>query len=178
MSRYGSSNSNAISFIMFGILLCIPAVVWCSLSIYNGVVFGIHCEGHLKRAADANTVDMASKELADAIKYLEDNKMTEGYTSVLWNTPSADVGFFYQNLKSSLEELKKVTPETAQLERTNVLMKLRETLLDHGDSGDSVTCPSGISVFPNNAAYFWTGWLVLILGGIGFVLAIVGFAQL
>lgn len=122
---YGRQSSAGL--FVFGILLCLPAVLWGGLRIYNGVVFDIHCEGHLKRAADANTIEMASKELVDAIKYLEDNKMTEGYTSVLWKTPAADVGFFYQNLKSSLEELKKVTPETAQLERTNVLMKLRET---------------------------------------------------
>lgn len=162
------SDSSGCAIFLFGILLCIPAVLWFGLRIYNNVVFGIHCEGHLKRAADANTVDMASKELADAIKYLEDNKMTEGYTSVLWNTPSQDVGFWYQNLKASHEELGKITPTTTQFERTNVLMKLRETLLDHAEKGDSVTAPSGISVFPNNAAYFWTGWLVLFLGVIGF----------
>ena len=176
MSRYG--RESVAPYFVYGILLCLPAILWCGLRIYNRVVFEIHCEGHLKRAADANTVDIASKELADAIKYLETNKMTEGYTSVLWKTPSEDVGFWYQNLKSSHKELSKVTPQTVQLERTNVLMKLRETLLDHGDEGDHVTCPNGISVFPNNAAYFWTGWLVTLLGGVGCAFVFVGYTLL
>jgi len=161
MSYYGRRDRS--SYFVFAFVFVLPLIIWSGLRIYNGVIFDIHCEGHLKRAADANTVDMASKELDDAIKYLEDNKMTEGYTSVLWRTPDQDVGFWYQNLKSSREELSKVTPTTTQLEKVNVLMKLRETLLDHGEKGDSVTSPSGISVFPNNAAYFWTGWLVLLL---------------
>lgn len=172
---YRSRNSNGSGLILFGVLMCLPAILWSGLSIYNAVVFDIHCEGHIKRAADANTIKMAETELDDAIKYLEDHHMTSGYTAVLWNTPDTDVGFWYNNLKSSRDELGKVKEETSQLERTNVLMKLRETLLDHGDSGDHVTAPSGISVFPNNATYFWTGWLVILMLVAGVIMGFVGF---
>jgi hypothetical protein len=156
--------------ILYCVVLCLPAVFWTGIRIYNAVVFNIHCTGHLKLASDANTVEMAQKELAIAIKYLEDHNMTEGYTSVLWKTPSEDVGFWYQNLKAAHAELGKVNSETTQLERTNVLMKLRETLLDHGKNGDTVTAPDGISVFPNNTGVFVSGWIVFIMAGIGVIL--------
>lgn len=174
---YYSRRSDASGYFFFGVILCIPFLIWSGLRIYNSIVYDIHCGGHLKRAADANTVDTAKKELAEALKYLEDNKMTEGYTSVLWKTPSEDVGFWYQNLKSAHEELEKVTPETTQLERTNVLMKLRETLLDHGEKGDSVTAPGGISVFPSNTPYFIFGWLTFLVGCGGAFCLVVGFAK-
>lgn len=171
---YRSSRSNGGGLIFFGLLICLPALLWTGLRMWNSVVFDIHCEGHIKRAADANTVKMAETELDESLKYLEANHMTRGYTAVLWHTPDTDVGFWYNNLKSSREELGKVTDETSQLERTNVLMKLRETLLDHGDKGDHVTMPSGISVFPNNAAYFWSGWLVFLMFIAGAIMIFAG----
>lgn len=153
------------STFVFGLFLCIPAVFWIGCVVYNNIVFDIHCGGHIKRAADANTVKMAEDELNIAIKYLDENHITSGYTAVIYNTPDTDVGFWYNNLKSSREELGKVTEETSQLERTNVLMKLRETLLD----GNHVTMPNGIGAFPHNALYFWSGWIVLIMGIYGLI---------
>ncbi|MSR85432.1 hypothetical protein EXS71_03310 [Candidatus Uhrbacteria bacterium] len=41
------------------------------------------------------------------------------------------------------------------MEKTNLLMKLRQTLLDHKQSGEEVTEPSGMSIFPYNVLYFW-----------------------
>ncbi len=130
------------------------------------IQFNRNCEGHLKRAGDANTVELALQEMKIAVKYLEDNEMTEGFTSIIYTTPDEDMGFFYQNLKASVEELQKVTPETPQLERSNVLMKLRETLLD----GDEVTIPEGASVFPYNKSFAVWGLLsvlfLVIFGGL------------
>ncbi len=134
-------------------LICLPLLVLSGVRTVKWVLFNRDCGEHIKRAADANTVEMAAEEMRTVIRYLEENRMTEGYTSVLYNSPDEDVGFWYKNLKSSLEELEKVKPETAQLERSNILLKLRETLLDHGDRGDAVTAPNGISVFPNNIFY-------------------------
>ena len=134
-------------------VVLLPLLVLSGVRVVKMVLFNRDCGDHIKRAADANTVEMAAKEMRIVIAYLEDNKMTDGYTSILYNTPDEDVGFWYKNLKSSLEELEKVKPETTQMERSNILLKLRETLLDHGDSGDKVTVPNGISVFPNNIFY-------------------------
>lgn len=153
----------------FGILLVIPFLLWGGFRIYKGITFDIDCDGHLKRAADANTVELASQELKTALTYLEQKNMMSGYTSIFYRTPDEDVGFWYTNLKASLRELESMKPDTTQLERSNMLIKLRETLLDHRNNGESVTGPYGISIFPNNSLYaFWgiIGFISVIFGGI------------
>ncbi|MDP1814452.1 MAG: hypothetical protein Q8K92_08385 [Leadbetterella sp.] len=134
-----------------------------------------NCTGYLKRAADANTVETARTELQKALRYLEENGMTKGYTSILWKTADEDVGFWYENLKASEGELLKVTTTSASMEKTNLLMKLRETLLDNGEEGDKLTVPDGLSRFPNNA--FW-GLLLWMASVIGIGLVIWGLAEL
>ncbi|MBU1706175.1 hypothetical protein KKG19_05640 [Patescibacteria group bacterium] len=158
---------------VLGVMLLFPVLLWAGLRIYNSIVYGIDCGGHIKRAANANTIALATQEMKTVITYLEAKEMTKGYTSVLYRTPDEDIGFWYQNLKASLGELEKTTPQTTQLERSNVLIKLRETLLDHGQSV-SVTQPSGISIYPNNVAYAWFGWLGLVATIGGVVLFIIG----
>lgn len=123
------------------------------------------CIGYLKRAADANTVETANEELSKAISYLESNNLTTGYTSVLWRTPDEDIGFWYKNLKESHRELSKVDSTTTALERTNLLMKLRETLIDNGESGDHITYPDGLSVYPNNFA-----WAIAAIVALGIII--------
>jgi len=123
--------------------------------------FDQNCEGHLKRAADANTIELASTELGTAIQYLKRSGLTSGNTSILFDTPNNDIGFWFSNLSASQAELAKVTPETAMLERSMLLLKLRETLLD----GQVVTVPSGITLLPNVQLYFWWG----VISAIGFV---------
>ena len=126
--------------------------------------------GYLKHAADANTIPLALQELNKVIEYLETNNLTSGYTSILYKTPGDDIGFWYQNLKASQMELQNLKP-TSALERTNVLMKLRETIVDSGKS-TKVTYPKGLDVFPNNKLWaglitfavfaFFTGCIMLI----------------
>jgi len=150
-----------------GIILLLPILLWGGARIILDIKFGIDCGGHIKRAADSNTVEIATQEMETVITYLEREEMTEGYTSVLYRTPDEDVGFWYSNLKSSLTELEKVNQETTQLERSNILLKLRETLLDHGTSGEEITEPEGISVFPNNVGFaiFGIVSLIFLIGG-------------
>lgn len=136
--------------------------VW-GLSIYYGFQYRIHVEGHLKRAADANTVERAKRELDTAIDAIEDRGWTEGSSHALFATPDCDVGFWYTNLKESSEELATVGHESPPLERSNMLMKLRETIIDEGDVV-SVTSPQGISMFPRNKLFFWSSCLALVWG--------------
>ncbi|OGZ72000.1 MAG: hypothetical protein A2908_00980 [Candidatus Staskawiczbacteria bacterium RIFCSPLOWO2_01_FULL_38_12b] len=138
-------------------ILLLPLPLWIGIRVYRAVVFKIECSGHIKRAADANTTELASQEMKVVVDYLEQHSMTSGYTSVLYRTPDEDVGFWYINLKSSLEELKKVKTGTSQLERSNLLLKLRQTLLDQKEMGESVTTPKGISIFPHNTAFAFFG---------------------
>ncbi len=154
--------------LFLAILLCLPMCGWGGYRTVKYIQFDRNCAGYLKRAADANTIEKAKKELKIAVDHLEKNKLTEGYTSVLWTTPDEDVGFWYSNLRLSLDELNTSNPDASQLEKSNLLMKLRETLLDAGESGDSVTVPSGMSVFPNNTIVAWLGIFfgLLFFGGL------------
>ena len=149
-----------------GVLLVLIFVAWVVARIVIGIQFNQNCGGYLKRAADANTVELAKKQLEIALMYIEQKQLTSGYTSIIYRTPSEEVGFWYENLKSSLNELSTLKPDATPLEKSNMLIKLRETLLDEGQS-TTVTIPAGISVYPYNTA-------MAILGGILLIAAVVG----
>jgi len=144
---------------LLAVLLLLPGLFWGTSRLVKSIIFTRNCEGYLKRAADANTVFQASKELNIAIEHMENNGLTEGYTSILYTTPDEDIEFWYNNIKSALTELQKVTEETTSLEKSNLLMKLRETLLDaSGQDGKMVvTIPEGISVYPYNILFCCLG---------------------
>lgn len=130
---------------------------WCTVRSVKAINFKQDCGGYLARAANANTVELAIRELARALEYIERNDLTEGYTSVIYRTPDEDIGYWHDNLIASLTELQEIKPDASSLERSNVLMKLRETLMDQGGQGDHLTIPEGISVYPNNSAFAWWG---------------------
>ena len=129
--------------------------------IVNDVQFDYGCGIYLKRAADANSVEMAKDELAKAISFAEQKGLTEGNTGIIFKNPKNDVGFWYDNMKACYQELEDLPEDVTSLEKTNVLMKLRESLLDTGES-TSVTLPSYISIYPNNLLYALWGWISLI----------------
>lgn len=119
-----------------------------------GVKLNQNCLGHLKRAADASTIETAELELGIALDYLEKENLTSGYTSILWKTPDEDIKFWYDNIKASKNELISLPKNSSNMEKSNMLIKLRETLLDHGDKGsESITCPDGLSRYPNNSIF-------------------------
>ena len=156
---------------MKGFIAALLFVIACAMLgtvIVKKITLTQNCTGYLKRAADANSVETAKAELNKAISYLEANQLTTGYTSVLWRTPDEDIEFFYQNLKASELELSKVTETTSSLEKTNILMKLRETLLDNGEKGDSLTYPDGLSRYPNNGF-----WGIITLLGVGIIIFLI-----
>ncbi len=141
--------------VALGCFLLIPLLIFTTVRTVKKVRYDIDCGGHLKRAADANTVEIAKIELKTTLDYLKENEMTKGYTSVLYQTPDEDIAFWFNNLTQSYGELERVTENASQLEKSNLLIKLRETLLDHGKDGDTVTEPLGISIYPNNVMYAW-----------------------
>lgn len=131
------------------------------------IQYNQNCGGYLKRASNANTIELAAGELSLAIKYMEDNNLTSGYTSVLWKTPNEDIGFWYNNVKTSLAELQALSDTASPLEKSNMLIKLRETLTDAGKDGSYVTDPNGISRYPNNVLWgilMWFSVLGIIAG--------------
>jgi hypothetical protein len=153
-----------------GIILVIVALVCPTVMIVKSTLFGINCGGHMNLAAKANSVALAQKEMEIVVKYLEDHKMTAGYTSILWNSPKEDVEFFYNNMKTSLEELRGIKENSPPLEKSNVLMKLRETLTEQGEKSENIVAPNGISRFPHNAGYgLWLN-ISIILAAVGVII--------
>ena len=141
--------------------LCVFGV-WGGARIVNGIQFEQEIGGYLKRAADANTIPLAADNLQTALSGIQKRGLTKGYTSLLWRTPDEDVGFWHTNLTSALHELNSTEKNATQLEKTNVLMKLRETLLDEGEK-THVTVPNGASIYPKNTGYAWWGWGAFLL---------------
>lgn len=157
---------------IFGIFLILLSFGVFIPVIVKSVRLEQNCTGYLKRAADANTIEMAKKELKIAIDYIEANNLTNGYTSVLYRTPDDDLGFWYSNIKASYDGLCAIDQSTAtELETSNMLMKLRETLLDDGEDGAKLTVPDGTSRYPNNRLWMWLKILasVALIGG-GFLI--------
>lgn len=153
-TSYNRKQNITLGGLLSWCLCVIPFISWVVADGVAEIRFDIAVEGYLKRAADSNTIEIAEKELDKAINNIESKGWTRGSTHVLWATPATDVQFWYNNLKTSNEELKQLSPEATSLEKSNMLIKLRETLLDHGEKGDLVTLPVGISLHPNNTMYF------------------------
>ncbi len=139
---------------IFGCFFLLLVCVVLGIRIAAHVSFNWNCGEYLERAAVANSVELAKDQMDLAIKYLDDHQIQEGYTSILVRTPSEDVGFWYKNLTTCREELKSVIAKgekgSSELEKSNILMKLRETLIQHNSKSTSLVCPEGIDVFPYN----------------------------
>ena len=155
----------------FGKIFAFGASTLCIIVVATFIVvshykFTIGCRDHLKRAADANTVKTARVELRTAIAYLQVKGLTDGYVSIFLKQPKNDIGFWFKNLTESFEELESVPDSSSHLEKSNVLMKLRETILDETESGTRVTHPKWISLHPHNGTYLF---LLLVLGATWFI---------
>ncbi|MFD2562768.1 hypothetical protein [Aquimarina rubra] len=153
---------------IISIILIAVSLVIFGLRISKKIQFKQNVSGYLKRAADANTIELANDELTKVIDYLESNNITNGYTSILWETPDEDISFWYKNLKASQTELQNLKSNSA-LERTNVLIKLRETLVDTGER-TRVTVPKGLAVYPNNTLWSILMWMAFLSISTGFVI--------
>lgn len=151
------------------ILFIISIIFWVFYAIIQ-IQFKQDCSGYLKRAADANTIEIAQQELNKSILYLESNDITDGYTSVIYRTPDEDIAFFYQNLKACQKELNDVKGSTDQMATTNTLMKLRETLTDDGEKGISITYPDGLCFYPNNLLWGSGVFISLLMLFIGWIM--------
>ena len=144
------------------ILLILLSLTVPTICIVKSIQFDQRCGGYLKQAADANTPELALQRLDLAIEYIERNNLTDGYTSILWRTEDENIGFWYQNLKACRQELEACLDDS-QLEKSNVLIKVRESLTDQGEKGVDLTIPDGISRYPNNAIWAILLWISVIL---------------
>lgn len=115
-----------------GILMLMIGACMFVAPISMGIEFSQQCSGYLKQAADANTVELALDRLNLAVKYIEEKGYTDGYTSIVYKTEDENIGYWYQNIKACQKELNDALDGT-QLEKSNVLMKIRESLTDEGE---------------------------------------------
>ena len=143
----------------------------------SAIAYEQNISGHLKLAADANSTELAEKQLKIAIDEMErlglcNSHGDECFTSIIYRTPNEDVGFWRSNIESTFEDLSNMSKEERanNLIESNQLIKVRETLLDAGERGDNVTDPAGISIYPNNGAYAVWGILSFIFTIIGIAL--------
>lgn len=151
------------------IILCIiciivPCIVYGS-AIFKAVNMNANCISYFEMAADANSVELAEKHLSTGIEYLEKNDLTDGNTKVFVYKPTNDLGLWYENLKSAQAQLQEMNAkeELTELEESNALMKLRETLLN---SEGSVTHPFMISFYPSHVGWTWVLWLIWLVWGL------------
>ena len=145
-----------------GLILLLLSLIVPTIVIVRSVKFDQQCAGYLKQAADANTVELALDRVDMALKYIEDHGLTSGYTSVLWRTEDENIGYWYQNIKACREELAN-NVDASSLEKSNVLMKVRESLTDDGKEGVELTVPPGISRYPYNLRFGVLRWFSVIL---------------
>lgn len=143
------------------ICIIVPFIVY-GAAIVQTIQMDSNCISYFEMAADANSVELAEKHLASGIKYLEENNLTKGNTKVLVYKPTKDLGLWYENLKSAQIQLQELNSqeELTELEESNALMKLRETLLN---SEGSVTHPPMISFYPSHVSWFWSMFLIWLL---------------
>lgn len=153
----------------------IPLIVY-GAAIVRGVQMEANCIDYFELAADANSVQLAEKHLSSGIKYLEENGLTEGNTKIIIYKPTDDLGLWYENLKSAQTQLQELNAqeELTELEESNALMKLRETLLN---SGGGVTHPSMISFYPSHVGWFWAMCLIWLLWISAFVFGVIAFEE-
>ena len=140
------------------ICIIVPMIVY-GVAIFKTIRMNVNCINYFEMAADANNVEIAEKHLTTGINYLETNNITQGSTGIIFHKPTNNIGFWYENLKSAQEQLIEMNQkeDLTELEESNALMKLRETLLD---SEGRVTHPSMISFVPGHISWFW--WMIFI----------------
>lgn len=151
---------------LIGLFLFLVSLVVPGICIVKSIHFKQDCSGYLKQAADANTVELALDRVTLALNYIEARGLTKGYTSVIWRTEDENIGYWYQNIKACKEELEKGINGT-QLEKANILMKVRETLTDNGSAGTILTIPDGIHKYPDNLMFgvmLWVSVLLFLIG--------------
>lgn len=162
------------------IFLCIICIL-IPCFVYGGAIIktiqmNANCISYFTLAADANSVELAEKHLTTGIEYLETNNITSGSTKILINNPKNNIGIWYENLKSAQVQLQEMNKreDLTELEESNALMKLRETLLN---SEGNVTHPSMISFYPSHISWFWSMALIWLIWVVAMIFGIAAYEE-
>lgn len=132
----------------------------------RSISFKMSIEDNLKLAGDAPTVERAEGFLAKAVAGIEARGLTQGNSALVFHTPTQDLGIWYQQVKGAHQTTQSIINRersgqpVPQLERDNALMKIRETVLDQGESM-SVTAPQNAWIYP----FQWLR-IILLIGAV------------
>ena len=155
-----------ILLVLLALIIFLLPIGSFTYTIIQGIKFDAQCGDYLKLSADANNLEIAEKHLSKAIDYLERENLTSGYNKVFFYYPKNDIGLWYENLKSTQLQLQETIKKSnyTELEESNMLMKLRETIID----GQHLTLPMGIPITEHFNVIWWLNslmwlwWLVLL----------------
>jgi hypothetical protein len=158
-----------MKWLAFFVLLVIT-VFFIAIPVCQMIRFNVGCESYLKSASNDPSIELAKMDLDIALKYLEVNALTNGYSYIFVKNRQSDIGFWYNCLKTARMDLDSIPDDASGLETSNVLMKLRETILDN----DGVISPLGIEWYPYQRlmSFFMIIGLFLIFIDLGFLIAI------
>ena len=144
--------------VLLAIIIFLLPIGNYTYTIIQSIKFNAQCGDYLKLSADANNLEIAEKHLSKAIDYLEQKNLTSGYNKVFFYYPKNDIGLWYENLKSTQLQLQETIKKSnyTELEESNMLMKLRETIIDD----QCLTLPMGISIAEHFNLIWWLNFLM------------------
>ena len=162
MNRRGSGGVVILAFILIAvsILAMVLHYYQTGFSLKQGLQIP------LDRVVNAPTTSVADSNLADALRYMQENQLTKGNTSYFVKSDkSNDLTYFYNNLLKLQTELKvAVNNKTqSQLEESNLLMRVREVISD----GGVIKMPANMAYYPNlmgNLILSIISWVILVVG--------------
>lgn len=152
-------------------LFCIGLIgfiLWAGYRIAYGIEFDQGIENYISQAASSPNPAVAIERLDIAIKEIQTRHLTSGNTGVFFTYPNNDVGFWYQRLVDSRKILSDLPKSDSQLEISNTMMRVHESLTGSNKEGTYIRSPDGISIHPYNTGFFWWCTLSLIFMVIGF----------
>lgn len=150
--------------------LTLPLISICCVRSIKSSNFDNNCTYHVKQALKnpsyESSYDLKNSisEMDTAIQYLKDNKLTNGFTSIIDYTDNDDIGSYYNDL----------------LDRDNYLHSLSDTSIEELDKYkkyvkqrnleyETIHYPEGISVYPHNVLYCILTIIFTILAALGLI---------
>jgi hypothetical protein len=153
------------------VCLILPALVFTGIGASIDYQFNQNLETRLIRASHAPDVEIALEEFKVVQKYLSDNNLSSGNSSIWLDTVQNDVTYFKRSIDSSVNDLTKLSkdPEASKnAAGSNELLRIEQTFKATGEKGaDNLRMPSSLSRFPNQRLWFFGGgmlWIVFVFG--------------
>jgi len=140
------------------IALIVITITFLSFRIFSFVNFNANCANYLRVATNAGTIENATYNADIAINFLKNHNLDSGFTSTLYKTQDENLEYFFKNLTDTVTSMKNLPQNASELEKSNVLLKFREVLLDN----NSLSIPTGISIFPFNIHCAILGWMLFV----------------